>query len=870
MVSNSLRLIFLSMAFLAVAESEAELFDYHSVRGSQAAVATRGVYEGESLVMEGASRIQAMKGFGPHWSGDAHLLWLGETGQKMETGFRVPGTGRYMVSLQMTRAPDYGIFSVAINGKTVRDGVDLFSEKVELSEPVDLGEMHLEGGVQKLTCILTGANNKARAKGGRQFLLGLDFVRAVSLDRKKAGKVDALPVHVAKSPRRQVSFEKIQPVFAKYCHRCHGDKGKVKGEVDLVSLSTAQAYSSDPGIAKKLLAVLEMREMPPDDEPSPKEADYQALRDFMEGVISDHLREENTLPPVSLRRMNRYEYNNAVRDLLQLKGDVYPLPEKVIRSFRKYYDPASGKFPDSVHVGNRALGKNQIEQHLLTGVTPFAIDLQAEHGFNNRGDELGFSPILMESFLGIARALLGSREFDDYSELTAGFFSEPKGMPRNEWRKVAGERLSAFLEKAFREPLDKSTLARYLGLFSRVVGAGGGFEQAMKEVVSAVLASPRFLYLLERKQGDDAPLNNYELATRLSFFLWSSIPDSELLTLAGTGRLSDPDVYRAQAKRMLLDYRSKALSENFARQWLRLDRLITAVPDFERFELYYSRIGCEQWKLGLQTMVEPLLLFESIMVEDRSVMLLVDSNYSYRTTEMASWYRPGVPFNGKGNRGRFGTNNLVYTRQAVNSRREGGVITCAATLAMNASPLRTSPITRGAWVADVIFNRPPPPPPDAIPEIEADDAKIEASGQTLRQRLVEHQVNSSCVSCHKRIDPLGFALENYDAVGRWRDSYRSGLPIDAGGMLFGKSRFEDAVGLKDAILENPEWFLRGFSEHLLAYALGRKLELADKPAVAAILSDAMATRGQFSVIVQSVASSYPFLHKAMAQNPVNK
>ncbi|MFP6874972.1 MAG: DUF1592 domain-containing protein [Verrucomicrobiales bacterium] len=855
---------------MAAAESAAKPFDYHSVRGRQAAVATSGVFEGESLELKGSSRVQGMKGFGPYWSGDAHLLWLGEPGEKMETAFRVPGRGRYKVSLQMTKAPDYGIFSVAINGKTVREGVDLFSEKVELSESVDLGEMLLEEGLQELTCTLSGANGKAHAKGGRQFLLGLDFVRAVSRERKKPDKGNAVPVHPAKSPRRQVSFEQIQPVFAKYCYRCHGQKGKVKGKVDLVKLSSAQAYSADPGITKKLLAVLEMREMPPDDELSPKEADYQALRDFTDGVISDHLRSENALPPVSLRRMNRYEYNNAVRDLLQLKGDVYPLPEKVIRPFRKYYDPASGKLPDSVHVGNRALGKNQIEQHLLTGVTPFAIDLQAEHGFNNRGDELGFSPILMESFLGIARALLASREFDGYSALTAGFFTEPEGLPRDEWHRLAEERLSAFLEKAFRAPLEKSTLARYLGLFTRAVDDGGGFELGMKEVVSAVLASPRFLYLLERKQGDDDPLNPYELATRLSFFLWSSIPDTELLVLAGTGRLSDPDVYRGQVKRMLLDRRSKALSENFARQWLRLDRLITAVPDFERFELYYSRIGCEQWKLGLQTMVEPLLLFESIMVEDRSVMLLVDSNYSYRTSDMASWYRPGVPFNGKGNRGRFGTNSLVYTRQAVNSRREGGVITCAATLAMNASPLRTSPITRGAWVADVIFNRPPLPPPDAVPEIEADDAKIEASGQTLRQRLVEHQVKSSCVSCHKRIDPLGFALENYDAVGRWRDAYRSGLAIDAGGMLFGKARFEDAVGLKDAILENPEWFLRGFSEHFLAYALGRELELADKPAVDEILSDAMATRGQFSVIVQSVASSYPFLHKAMAQNPVKQ
>jgi hypothetical protein len=290
--------------------------------------------------------------------------------------------------------------------------------------------------------------------------------------------------------------------------------------------------------------------------------------------------------------------------------------------------------------------------------------------------------------------------------------------------------------------------------------------------------------------------------------------------------------------------------------------LITAVPDFERFEPYYARIGCEQWKLGLQTMVEPLLLFESIMVEDRSIMLLVDSNYSYRTSEMDSWYRPGVPFGGKKNRNRFGTQGVVYRRVPVNSRREGGVITCAATLAMNSSPLRTSPITRGAWVAGVIFNKPPPPPPDIVPEIEADDAKIEAGGQTLRQRLIAHQVNPSCVSCHQKIDPLGFALENYDAVGRWRDKYRSGLPIDASGQLFGRAKFTDVVGLKDAILANPDWFMRAFSEQLLSYALGRELELADKPAVDKILREASAARGRFSAVVQAVASSYPFLHRS--------
>ena len=178
------------------------------------------------------------------------------------------------------------------------------------------------------------------------------------------------------------------------------------------------------------------------------------------------------------------------------------------------------------------------------------------------------------------------------------------------------------------------------------------------------------------------------------------------------------------------------------------------------------------------------------------------------------------------------------------------------------APLRTAPINRGAWVATVMLNQPPPPPPDVVPPIEADDAAIEAKGLTLRERLKQHQVNKSCVACHAKIDPLGFALENYDAVGRWRHKYRSGLPIDAGGEIFGKATFKDAVGLKDALLDHPEWFMRAFSEHLLSYALGRELQIADKPAVDRILGNVMADRGRFSTVVIQVATSYPFLHKS--------
>ena len=314
---------------------------------------------------------------------------------------------------------------------------------------------------------------------------------------------------------------------------------------------------------------------------------------------------------------------------------------------------------------------------------------------------------------------------------------------------------------------------------------------------------------------------------------------------------------------MLLDRRSRALSENFARQWLRLDQLVTAVPDFDRFGEYYARIGCEQWKFGLQTMVEPLLLFESIQVEDRSIMLLIDSNYSYRSDELQSWYaNPKSPFGTKGNRNRFNTTSQTFSRRALTTRKEGGVLSTAAVLTMTSTPLRTSPIKRGAWAATVIFNDPPPPPPDLVPEIEEDDAAIAASGLTIRDRLKQHASDQTCASCHAKIDPMGFALENYDAVGRWRDDYAGGLPVDASGKLFGEIEFKNIVGFKDAILARPEKFIRGFSEHLLSYALGRELKVTDKLAVDRITGKGMEDHGRFSTLILEVAMSHPFRNKS--------
>lgn len=849
-------------------------FDYHQVRGREAVASALGTYEGEThFTLQGKARVQPMRNFGPGWSGDAHLLWDGVVGESLETTFDVAKGGRFRLSLQLTKAPDYGVFSIRLNGRELRTDVDLYAPRVELAGVLNLGEIALQAGQQKLVCKLTGGNQRAKKFRDRGYLLGLDFLKLVSLDPPPKPK-EAQPAErtskqagaVATSTSTR-SLEEMKPVLTRFCYGCHSGDDPA-GEINLKALANRQDFLTQIDVTSKIANVLARQQMPPEDEPRLSGLQHQQLTALVDAVIDEHLRTATSLVPVVMRRLNRYEYNNAVRDLLQLKGDIYPLPEKVIRATSDYFKPASGHFPSVVSVGNRALGKNQIEQHILTGVSPFAIDLQSEHGFNNRGAELSTSPILLESFLQLGQSIVYSPEFDSYCGLHSSLFTIPPNKSTAIQIGHARKRLAAFLERATRRPADAAMLDRYTQYFVSELLRTKSFTASMKSVVAAVLASPNFLYLTEEPVhtpdgGQHAlPVTAWELASRLSFFLWSSLPDDELLGLARSGELLEADVLERQVRRMLEDPRSKALAENFARQWLRLDQLITAVPDFDRFPRYYSRIGCEQWKFGLQTMVEPLLLFESIMVEDRSIMLLIDSNYSYRSDELQSWYNDAVPFGDRQNVNRFNTFQQSYRRRRLTTRRQGGVLTAAAMLTMTSAPLRTSPITRGAWVATVIFNQPPPPPPDVVPPIESDDAVFEAKGLTLRERLKQHQVNQSCVSCHSKIDPLGFALENFDAVGRWRDTYRSGLEIDAAGELFGEAKFSDVVGLKDAILEHPQWYMRAFSEHLLSYALSRELQLADKPAVDRIVRNVMADHGQFSTVVVEVAKSYPFLHKA--------
>ncbi len=432
------------------------------------------------------------------------------------------------------------------------------------------------------------------------------------------------------------------------------------------------------------------------------------------------------------------------------------------------------------------------------------------------------------------------------------------------------ERLAAFLHRAFRRPVDREETGRFLALWQKAKAGGATDEAAVRTTLQAVLASPGFLFLAE--PADPAgpavrPLDNFELASRLSFFLWASAPDAELLAAARAGRLRDPAGLEAETRRLLRDPRVRELGEAFAMQWLRLDQLYTAKPDTDLFKPFYSGPQGKDTLHGAM-LTEALLLFETVLVEDRSILDFIGADYTWLNPRLAKAYglaphvaaaAPAPLPAGASNRELREASNKVantWQRTALTDPTRGGFITMAAPLTVTSLPFRTSPVKRGAWLLETVFNRPPQEPKVAF-AIE-NDTKEAAAAQSIRQKFEAHRSQPACFSCHIRLDPPGFALERFDPIGRWRES-DGGRPVDARGEWHGEP-FDGPAGYKAALLRDPAEFTRGFTEHLLGYALGRKLGLHDLPAVQEIQRAAAADGQRLSRLIVALVQSYPFRH----------
>ena len=645
----------------------------------------------------------------------------------------------------------------------------------------------------------------------------------------------------------------VLEVFQKSCVQCHGKDGKVKGKVNLLEISDLNHLKGDPELLQDIIDAIDFEEMPPEDEPQIEAGERKQLLADLEALRLEVVSAKKSFAPTPIRRMNRFQYHNAVQDLFGLNCTVYSLPERMIRDHQGYFKPASGKMAEQVRVGSRPLGKSQLIEPRLAGVAAFPQDLRAEHGFDTQADHLSMSPLLMESFLKLGQSITGSK---DFGPRRVGIWKEffilnPRD--KREVKDLVRERLQKFLRRAFRGRLEDGVVERYTNFVDGQLAGGVDFTEAMKSVAAAIISSPRFLYLYDGP-GSDGKLDGLELASRLSFFLWGSLPDEELLTAAESGDLLKEEMLQKQFERMLRDPKLKRFCDTFPAQWLQLDRIISSVPDPNKFPKFYF----SAYRDSMHMMMEPLLLFETVLIENLPVTEFIDASFTYRSGHLEQSY--GVLGNpGKKRRGQVGV--MDFHRVPVTDRRLGGVITNAAVMTMTSGPERTQPITRGAWLAGVIFNNPPEPPPADVPSL-GEKPKEGEEHLTLRERLSMHRERSDCRGCHEQIDPLGFALENFNAIGKWREKYDNDRKVDMEGVLFRKHKFNNVVEFKDAILAEKERFVRGLAGHLMSFSLGRELGPADQIALDGIVEKTGGRDYRMKALLREVIFSEPFLSKA--------
>jgi hypothetical protein len=404
--------------------------------------------------------------------------------------------------------------------------------------------------------------------------------------------------------------------------------------------------------------------------------------------------------------------------------------------------------------------------------------------------------------------------------------------------------LSTLARRAYRRPVNEDDLEQLLSFYQRKRNHQGNFEEGIESALQLILASPEFLFRVEADPANLPPdavyrLGDLALASRLSFFLWSSLPDEQLLTLAVQGRLKTPAVLEQQVKRMLSDPRSGALADNFAEQWLFLRNLKSTAPSLEVFPDFDDNLRQSMRQ-------ETKLFFASIMREDRSILDLLNANYTFINERLARHY--GIP----------NVYGSQFRRVTITDEARRGLLGQASILTVTSYPNRTSPVQRGKWILTNLLGTPPQPPPPNVPQLKENGEG--SRPLSLRERMEAHRTNPVCAGCHRIMDPIGFALENFDGIGRWRTE-DDGAKIDPSGTLFNGAQVSGPVALREMLTSRPEVFAQVMTERMLTYALGRGLEYYDMPVVRKIVRESATQNYRFSSLVLGVVNSIPFQMK---------
>lgn len=718
----------------------------------------------------------------------------------------------------------------------------------------------------------------------------------------------------------------IEPLLIQYCYDCHGD-GADKGGITLDGHSSQAILKADGPLWERVLENIENGVMPPPDKPQLSHEQVALIGRWIDEVVF-HQDCNNPDPGrVTIRRLNREEYNNTVRDLLGVRfrpaddfpaddsgygfdniGDVLSLSpvllEKYLRAAKQIVDvamptePAFGKTirQSTAQLAQRGSGRRSGDARVLVSSGEisgtFDVGEAGEYAFRFSafGDQIKAGPVRTEirhndrplRKLDIPDRANNPGIYEHRIKLTPGrhkfatlfindYWNAKTDEDRNyyvNWIEMTGpirkrERtqfqretfttavdkgnrdgvaqqiIGDFAAKAFRRVVEDEEVERLTKFVQLARQNGEDFEAGIKLAFQAVLVSPHFLFRGELQPDPDNQesvhdIDEHALASRLSYFLWSSTPDEELMRRASQGRLRES--LDEQIERMLSDSRAEALAKNFAGQWLQLRDLDLVQPNDEKFPGYDDDL-----KRGMR--IESEMLFSRIKNEDRSILEFITADYTHVNERLARHY---------GIKGITGDGFVQVSLRDTNRR---GILAHASVLTITSHPDRTSPVKRGQWVLNSILGTPPPPAPDDVPTLE--DAGRKLTGP-LRQQMEQHRSNKVCASCHKLMDPIGFGLENFDAIGRWRDTDGGGK-IDASGELNTGDRFKGPLELSEILADSrSDLFVRNLTRTMLTYALGRGLEHYDKCAVKEIAVHLKANDYRFSALIEGIVNSVPF------------
>ena len=752
--------------------------------------------------------------------------------------------------------------------------------------------------------------------------------------------------------------ETLNEVIEEYCVRCHSDR-RLRGNMSLEHFDAGDPLTS-PDLAEKIIHKLRAGMMPPSGSARPPADTLALLAKTLETTLDEAGRRNPNPGYRTFQRLNRAEYQAAVRDLFGLDVDASAfLPtETMSGNFDNIADvqllsatlmegymraaafvaraavgdpgatPASAVYKVSktmsqmVHVegapfGTRG-GTSVIHNFPADGEYVIELDLHPEptgnlYGLTSAGEQLEVSingeraaiididrwmsesdptglrletpsihvtagphrvsaafiqkfegpvvdlitPVdytLADSQIGTAYGVTTAPHLRDMTisgpfsvsgisdtpARRAIFTCRPTSLA--EERSCAEEVVGQLGAKAYRRPLRGNDLSDLMGFFDEG-RQEGGFELGIRNALQATLSSPHFVFRLEEapqnaEPGDVYDISDNDLASRLSFFLWATPPDSELIELATRGKLSDSSVLEEQTRRMLADPRAEALATRFASQWLRLQDLEKIHPDAQLYPYYDNTLSDAMER-------ETELLFYNVVQEDRNVFELLTADYTFVNERLARHY--GLP-------DVTGTN---FRRVPVADMNRRGLLGHGSILMMTSHANRTSPVLRGKWVMEVLLGSPPPPPPPDIPAFEETGAASDGVELTTRQRMEQHRANPSCTSCHRVIDPIGLALDNFDVTGAWRIK-ENGVAVDATGALYDGTPIKNPTDLREAILGRPEVFVRTFTRNMMAYALGRRVEYFDMPTVRLIERQAAANGNKMSSFILGVVQSSAF------------